>query len=217
MVSMNDTREKLLHLARQTDISRMPLREIARRLNVMHPQTIKFHLRKLSEAGLIDDALRPSVKIDNSALSSSSLIRIPIMGLVSAGPATQRADNTLRGYLRISSALLESKNYKDLFALQVVGTSMDRANVRGRPINDGDYVVVDSSKRNPKSGDYVIAVVDDLANLKRFHYDRENNQVVLLSESSQDYLPIFVHPEDSNEGLISGSVIQVVRQPSFKE
>jgi SOS-response transcriptional repressor LexA len=121
--------------------------------------------------------------------------------------------NTVQGYVRTSSALLQSRNYKDLFALNVVGTSMNRANVNGAGINNGDFVIADSSRRSPRNGDYVIAVVDELANLKRFHFDQANNQVVLISESSEDYLPIFVHPEDSNEGLISGTVVQVMRRP----
>lgn len=191
----------------------MGLRELARALEVKSPQTIKFHLKKLHEAGLLDFD-KPSVQIDKGKLGTSLLVRIPILGRVSAGPATQRADNEVCGYLRISSTLLQSKNYKDLFALKVVGTSMNKANVSGRPVNDGDYAVVDGSKRNPRNGDYVVAVVDDLANLKRFLYDKENNQIVLLSESSEDYQPIFVHPEDSNEGLISGTVIQILRQPA---
>ena len=214
MVSMNETRKKLLELARHKDISQMGLRELARVLDVKSPQTIKFHLQKLHDTGLLDFE-KPSVRIDKSKLGVSSLIRSPIMGRVSAGPATQRADNELSGYLRISSALLRSRNYKDLFALKVTGMSMNKANVGGMPVNDGDYAVVDSSKRSPRDSDYVIAVVDGLANLKRFLYDRDNNQVVLLSESSEDYLPIFVHPEDSNEGLISGTVIQIVRQPNL--
>lgn len=214
MVSMNETRDRLLQLASEKDISNMGLREIARELDVKNPQNIKFHLKKLSDAGLLDFEMRPSVKIQTNEHSTSSLIRIPILGAVSAGPATQRAENELSGFLRISSALLKTKNYKDLFALKVAGLSMNRANVNGMPINDGDYAIVDSSKRSPKDGDYVIAVVDGLANLKRFLFDKENNQVVLMSESSEDYLPIFVHPQDNNEGLISGSVVQVVRQPA---
>jgi repressor LexA len=211
---MNDTRKKLLELNHHKDISKMGLRELARELGIKNPQNIKFHLRKLSEAGLINFD-RPSVQISRSKFGSSSLIRLPILGSVSAGPATQRADNQLNGYIRISSALLESRNYKDLYALKVVGTSMNKANVSGKSINNGDYAIVDGSKRSPEDGDYVIALVDEHANLKRFLRDRENNQVVLLSESSEDYLPIFVHPEDSNEGLISGTVIQVMHQPSM--
>jgi SOS-response transcriptional repressor LexA len=208
---MDDTRNRLLQLARERDISLMGLREISRVLGVKNPQTIKYHLQKLHAAGLLEFTEKPTVQIKNIGLSK--LVRIPIMGAVSAGPATQVASNEVSGYLRISSTLLESKNYKDLYALKVVGTSMNRANVKGKPVNDGDYAIVDGSKRSPRDGEYVIAVVDDLANLKLFHLDKDNEQVVLLSQSSEDYLPIFVHPKDNNEGLISGTVVQVMRQP----
>jgi repressor LexA len=214
---MNDSRERLLQLAHQRDISDIGLRELARELGVRNPQTIKYHLQKLSDAGLLEFGERQSVQIQHSKLGSSHLIRIPIRGLVSAGPATQIASNDVNGYLRISSRLLQSKNYKDLYALRVAGTSMNRANVGGKPINDGDYAIVDASKRSPRDGDYIIATVDNLANLKRFLFDKENNQIVLLSESSEDFLPIFVHPQDSNEGLVSGTVVQVVRQPSLAQ
>jgi repressor LexA len=210
---MNETREKLMQLARHKDISGMGLREIARELGVKNPQNIKFHLQKLQQAGLLDFEKKPRTKVEKSKLSATSLVRIPIRGLVSAGPATQIASDQIEGYLNISSSLLKSRNYKELYALKVMGTSMNQADVQGKPINDGDYAVVDSSRRSPRNGDYVIAVVDDLANLKRYHLDAVNEQVVLLSESSEDYLPIFVHPSDSNENLIKGTVVQVVRRP----
>lgn len=202
-----------MQLSRHRDLSSMGLREIARELKVANPQTIKYHLNKLQEAGLIDLGDRAYIRIEKDKLGRSHLITIPVMGQVSAGPATQITSNAVSGYIKISSALLRSKNYKDLYALRVIGSSMNRANIEGEPINDGDYAIVDSSKRSPKNGDYIIATVDDLANLKRFHFDALNNQIVLLSESSEDYLPIFVHPEDSNEGLISGTVIQVMHTP----
>lgn len=210
---MNSVREKLLELASRRDISTMGLREIAREIGVKNPQTIKYHLNKLEGEDGFDQRL--SVQINKSHLGTSDLIRIPIRGTVSAGPATQLANSDVNGYLRISSALLRSKNYKELYALIVMGTSMNEANVNGKKINDGDYAIVDASKRSPKDGDYVIAVVDNLANLKRLHLDHENQQVVLLSESSESYMPIFVHPDDNNENLINGTVIQVVHQPSF--
>ncbi|HVV67147.1 MAG TPA: S24 family peptidase [Candidatus Saccharimonadales bacterium] len=212
---MTDTRTRLLQLAQLQDISGMGLRELARKLDVNNPQTIKYHLQKLHDAGLLNFAERPSVQIQKSQLGTSDLIRIPIRGSVSAGPATQLASDEVTGYLRISSALLKSRNYKDLYALKVVGTSMNRANIDGKPINDGDYAIVDGSKRSPRNNDYVVAVVDDLANLKRFFLDKENEQVVLLSESSEDYSPIFVHPQDNNERLINGTVVQVLKQPAF--
>jgi len=208
---MNNTRQQILDLSSRTDISKMGLRELARELGVKNPQTIKYHLQKIAEAQNVKE--RASVRIEKNMLGISDLIRIPIKGSVSAGPATQVVSDETRGYLRISSNLLNSKNYKDLYALIVVGTSMNRANVDGKSVNDGDYAIIDSSKRNPVNGKYVIAQVDGLANLKRFY--RDNAQVALMSESSDHYEPIFVHLDDSSENLIQGTVVQVVNTPTF--
>jgi len=189
----------------------MGLRELARELGVKNPQTIKYHLQKLAEDQELKE--RTSVQIEKNG--TSDLIRIPVKGFVSAGPATHIASDETSGYLRVSSKLLESRNYKDLYALIVSGLSMNKANVHGKPINDGDFAIVDGSKRSPTDGQYVIAQVDSLANIKKLHLDKENRQVVLLSESSEDFEPIFVHPDDNNENLIRGTVVQVIRQPRF--
>ncbi len=208
---MKNTRQELLDLSSRIDISKMGLRELAREVGVKNPQTIKYHLQKIAEAQNV--SVRASVRIEKNKLGLSDLIRIPIKGKVSAGPATQVASDETQGYLRISSNLLNSKNYKDLYALIVAGTSMNRANVDGKSVNDGDYAIVDSSKRIPINGKYVVAQVDGLANLKRFYKD--DTQVTLMSESSDHYEPIFVHLNDSSENLIQGTVIQVVNTPSF--
>jgi SOS-response transcriptional repressor LexA len=210
---MNLIQAQLLELSRRQDISSLGLREIARVLGVKNPQTIKYHMAKLQDAGLISPGV-PLQRIDKSLLGkAANLITIPIYGSVSAGPATQSAEQKVQGYIKISSTLLESRNYNDLYALRVSGMSMNRANIRGKAAEDGDYAIVDGSKRAPRNHDYVIAVVDNLANIKRLHFDQANHQVVLLSESSEDFLPIFVHPDDEREGLISGTVVQVVKRP----
>lgn len=210
---MKDTKRELLELSERVDISTMGLREIARAVGVKNPQTVKYHLQKIAEAQDLQE--RASVRIERNALGASDLVRIPIKGRVSAGPATQYATDDTQGYLRISSNLLSSRNYKDLYALMVVGTSMNRANVESNPVNDGDYAIVDASRLNPANGKYVIAQVDGLANLKRFYLDKDNGQVALMSESSDYYEPIFVHLDDSSENLIRGTVVQVVNTPSF--
>ena len=208
---MNEVRKALLELSSRKDISSMGLRELARELGVKNPQTIKYHLQRLAEDQELKE--RTSVQIEKNG--TSDLIRIPVKGFVSAGPATHIASDETSAYLRVSSKLLESRNYKDLYALIVSGLSMNKANVHGKPINDGDFAIVDGSKRSPTDGQYVIAQVDNLANIKKLHLDKENRQVVLLSESSEDFEPIFVHPDDNNENLIIGTVVQVIRQPRF--
>jgi len=80
-------------------------------------------------------------------------------------------------------------------------------------IEDGDYLIVESSSKKPKNGDIVVSVFDGLANIKKFHFDQENNRVVLISESTKDFPPIFIHEDDDFN--ITGYVTQVVKKPNL--
>jgi hypothetical protein len=61
-----------------------------------------------------------------------------------------------------------------------------------------------------KSGAFVISIKDDMANVKRFVLDRPCRQVVLMSESTNDYPPIVIHSEDLVDYLAK---TKVVRKP----
>lgn len=198
----------------------MSIREIGRRLGsnnkVLHPETVKYHWKKLFEAGelpyLYDgqtNQRRPStIDADTILGEDSQLIAIPIYGKADCGPATKVAEQDDLGTLRISSKLLRTKDYGALFALQASGKSMNKAVIDGRAINDGDFVIVDSRLNTPRNGECVVAVVDGLANIKKFY--REQNRIALLSESTDNFNPIFIHPSDQSDGLIVGKVVQVV-------
>ena len=207
---MNEIRDQILKLSLQKDISDMGLREIARKINPEqppNPQTIKYHLKVLRDRNEITVS-RPVNRIQKKRLGTSDLVRIPLMGTVSAGPATQIADSEINEYIHISSSLLQSKNHKDLFALKVVGESMNNL------VSNGDYIVVDRSKRSPKDGDRVVAKLDDdLVTLKKFVKDNGNKQIVLVSESKEDFSPIFVDPSDDKGDLIQGTFIQALHMP----
>jgi SOS-response transcriptional repressor LexA len=209
---MHPIQKQLLELSQKHDLSQMGLREIARIISVNNPQTVKYHLSRLVASGLLKSHDQ-TFMIQKNVIGHSDLISIPILGTANAGPATHFAENRIEGYLRVSSALLPQRNYKDLYALRITGSSMNMAKLNGEPVRQGDYVVVDSAQRSPLSGEYVIAVVDGLANIKKFFIDVAHNQIALLSESTQDFSPIFIHPDDEREGLISGKVIHVIRKP----
>lgn len=89
---------------------------------------------------------------------------------------------------------------------------MNRAEIGNRKIEDGDFVIVDSQKRSVTSGEVVLAVIDGRATIKRFIDDRANGQIVLMADSSFDYAPIYLHPDDDFH--ISGKAIAVIKRPS---
>lgn len=208
---MHPTQVKILNLCLANNLGSLTLRQIGEIVGESHPQKIRHHLDKLIERGLIkyDKDTKKITVIKKYALDNK-LITIPIMGAANCGPALAIASNYIEGYIKVSASLLGSKT-KSVFALEASGDSMNNANVNGKTIDDGDYVLVDSSYRNPQNGDYVVSIIDGMANIKRFYQDEENQQILLLSESTNKYPPIFISLNEAGEYLVSGRVIQVIK------
>ncbi|MCX6713095.1 MAG: S24 family peptidase [Candidatus Vogelbacteria bacterium] len=154
--------------------------------------------------------------IRRGADKTSNFVNIPVLGAADCGPASQVAEAQPQGYLKISKKILKSG--KGIFAVRAHGHSMNRAKVRGsgqteKTIEDGDYVLIDSKYVNPKNGDYVLSVVDGLANIKKYVEDRENEQILLLSESTQSFPPIYIHWNEAGECVVNGKVVEVIKRP----
>ena len=88
---------------------------------------------------------------------------------------------------------------------------MNRAEVNDKRIEDGDYIIVNSGDTDVKTGDVVLAIVDNRATVKKYIDDRANGQIVLVAESSSDYEPIYLHEDD--DFTISAKVIGVIKKP----
>ncbi len=206
----------ILNLSKRLDLGAMSLRQIAKLIGVDNrPQIVKHHLLQLGKAGLmqvnLDEGIIKPVKRGFSPSTSSNLVySLPIVGSANCGPATVFADQRIEGYLKVSSSMLPRKK-QDLYVLVADGPSMNQAEVRaGVTINDGDYVIVDKSNVNPKNQDIVVAVIDDMATIKRYKEDRANGRIVLEAESTDKFLPIFIHEGD--DFVISGKVIDVIKK-----
>jgi SOS-response transcriptional repressor LexA len=98
-----------------------------------------------------------------------------------------------------------------LYAIKADGSSMNRAGIKGKHIEDGDYVIVDKNDTDVKTGDVILAIIDGKATVKKFVDDRVNGQIVLVAESSADYAPIHLHEDD--DFAISGKVVGVIKRP----
>ncbi len=209
---MNPIQEKLIELSQKHNIKKMGLRHIGRLIGIEHPQTIKYHLQKL---GLLDGSKkqRPDVKkIIIQKKPKQELISVPILGLANCGDATMFADSKVEGNLMLSSKLLSCRDSRNLFAVRAVGSSMNQANVNGKNIDDGDYVVVDGKDNDVKTGDYVLSVIAGLANIKKIVKDDSQKQIALISESKQFFPPIYLHLDDLNDYIVNGKVVDVIKE-----
>ena len=93
--------------------------------------------------------------------------------------------------------------------MRAEGNSLNRASIDGKNVESGDFVLVDSESTLPRDGDYIVSVIDGMANIKKYLLDKKNSRIALLSESTQEYSPIFIH--ESDDFKISGKIIEVVK------
>jgi repressor LexA len=141
---------------------------------------------------------------------TSQLFSIPIVGTANCGPAEIFAEQNLQGFLRVSSKLVGRARPKGLYAIKTDGYSMNRAEVNGKQIDDGDYVIVDGENKTARNGDIVVAIIDNKATIKRIIFDKTNDQIVLRADSSFDYDPIYLHTDD--DFTLSGKVVGVIKK-----
>ena len=218
---MHPIQEKLLNLSKETNLALVSLREMAAAIGLPaeSPQKIKHHLQQLEKKGFftIDRAhglmekakLRPGLA-SGLLTEASSLFSIPIVGTANCGPATLYAEQNFEGFLRVSGRLLGRASPAGLYAIKTNGSSMNRAEIAGKKIDDGDYVIIDSNRKDVRDNDIVLAIIDNKATIKRFIDDRANGQVILKADSSHDYDPIYLHPDD--DFLINGKAVAVIKK-----
>lgn len=219
---MHPIQEKLLALSRSQNLAELSLRSMAERIGMPResPQKIKHHLLQLQKRGFLTlDRVKGVMARTESKPAwvrglldaKARLFSIPIVGTANCGPATLFAEQNVRGFLRVSSGLIGKSKPAGLYAIKADGCSMNRAEIRGRHIEDGDFIIIDSEDRDAKTGDVVVAIIDNKATVKKFIVDRENGQIVLMAQSSLDYEPIYLHEDD--EFTISGKAVSVVKRP----
>jgi len=215
---IHPTQQKLLRLAQQRKLSGLSLRDIGGLVGDRSPQKIKHHLQQLEKKGLLRiDRIKGVIEqpkrgwIDGFLKKGRRLLQIPIVGVANCGPAELLAQENVVGYLRVSSSLLHRRTNDGLFAVRADGFSMNQTPIDGKSIDDGDYVIVNGNDRTPHEGEVILSIIDGAANIKRFHVDKVNNQLVLRSDSNKEFAPIYIHPHD--DFFVNGKVIGVIKNP----
>lgn len=203
---MHPIQKKLTELSQTYDLNALGLRQIARMIGETHPQKVKHHMQQLG--------ILPPVSGTRASAAQSRLISIPLIGKANCGVATVYADAQASSeVIQVSRRILPAAA-ENLFALQAVGDSMNAADIHGDSIEDGDYVVIDPNYKAFDNGDYVVSIINGMANIKKFTKDAEGKRIMLLSESTQSYPPIYIHPDDMAYYQASGKVIAVLKSPT---
>jgi len=205
---MHQIQEKILELSKTKDVLSLGLRPLGREIGVDKPQLVKHHLLQLQKKGLIKAKSREDIRqvLQHISKQQPEIVQIPVVGVANCGPATLLADERVEKYIMISESLLKKKN--NTFALVAKGDSMNKANIGGNNIEENDYVLIDGDQRNPAPGDYILSIIGNCANIKKYARTKDGN-IALLSESDSKYAPIYI--SDDDEYIVNGKAIQVIK------
>ena len=197
----------------------MRLSELRSLTGAKHLQQIKHHRNMLIRKGLIPGPEQSRHATSQSKIlgDNSKLINIPILGSVNAGVASLYAEGRVEDHLRVSSEKLPIEHRKTLYALKAVGDSMNKASIGpdSLSVEEGDYVIADGNEYSPQSGDYVVSLINGMANIKKLVMDEKNHQILLVSESERDYPPIILDIGDQMDYLAQSQVLHVVKVPEY--
>jgi len=211
IIVVNSAQKTILELARTRDVGKLTLREIGLIIGVSHPQTVKYHLDTLIKRGLLHKNNTGSIRVVDPNQETNGLIQVPILGSANCGQALVYADSDIKGFLPVSPNILNQRSYDDLFCVIASGSSMNAADINGKNIVDGDYVI--AKKLNPfeyKQGDYVVVSFEGMANIKKFTKNEEQGYIALQSESWDQLPPIYITGEDVERLQVHGKVIKVL-------
>lgn len=171
--------------------------EIAQEMGFKSPNAAEEHLRALARKGAIEMFPGTSRGI---RLPISEQLGLPIVGQVAAGSPIL-AEESIADYCDIPRDLFSPRAD---YLLAVKGTSMIDVG-----IYEDDLLAVHKTDR-ARSGDIVVARVDDEVTVKRLETSRSKHKVTLIAENP-DFDPIVVDLRD-RAFAIEGISVGVIRR-----
>ncbi|NCU31169.1 hypothetical protein EOM57_05195 [Candidatus Saccharibacteria bacterium] len=206
---MHQVQQKLLDIAKLGNIENLRRVDLVEMVNCEYPSQITHHLNQLVKRG---DLVRKDGRLVPALKTNAGLLLIPVMGEADCGEATKYADGRLVDNLAVSPSMLQPKLSDKLYALVARGDSMNRAEVGGKTIEDGDYIIIEKHDNyTPKDGDIIVSIIAGLANVKRLRRDNARQRILLLSESHRqsDFAPIIISEND--DFAVEGRVVDVIK------
>jgi SOS regulatory protein LexA len=186
------------------------LSEMERALGITRRAVVK-HLQALEKKGLINRSPSTRGITLRETQTGQMFIDVNILGYANAGAPMVIAQEQQLGYLRIKRNILPVT--KDLFALMIRGDSMNKREVEGGKLEDGNFALI-ARKAEVRNGDVVLAIIDNCATIKT--YKRDRNIIVLYPESTNlRHQPFYLDASEESENDIYGKVIAVLSNPTY--
>src|SRR5512142_319619 len=186
------------------------IREIGESCGISSTSVVNYYLDQLERSGHIERDRKISRGLRVTGQSPiGELFRVPVLGRIVAGMPIMIPDSDFRTFspdesIEIASSLMPSREKgKELFALEVQGTSMIDAMV-----NDG-VIVVMRPTQDAKNGDMVAVWLPDRSEttLTYFYKERDGYR---LQPANPTFKPIMLKKDAPLE--IKGKVVMVIRK-----
>ncbi|MCH2189086.1 hypothetical protein MK079_04645 [Candidatus Gracilibacteria bacterium] len=145
-----------------------------------------------------------SIRLGSQGMLESTF-NVPILGYANAGTPLMDAVETDYGSLPISKSFV-SGDTKKYFVLKIEGTSMNAYEINGKTIENGSYVLVDTSETSLNNSDAFVFVVNGAATIKK--YKKDGNTIYLLPVSHDEYHHPIILSESDRIG-VNGKVVDV--------
>lgn len=123
-------------------------------------------------------------------------VEVPLLGTIACG-VPFLAEQNIKTRIPISAKMLRP-NYQ-YFLLHALGDSMNKAG-----INDGDLVLI-RQQQTAENGDKVVALIDDEATIKEFHYG--GDMIILKPKSTNSkHQPIILTKDFKIQGVVEKAI-----------
>ena len=174
------------------------LEDVRKKLGYSNISSVQRHTEALKNKEYLSESRRLSLP------TSESKIQIPLVGNVACGAPLLAMEN-IEAYILIDSKIILGRpdNY---FFLRAVGDSMNSTNIRGKTIDDGDYVLV-RKQNTADSGKRIVALIGDDATIKKMV--EKDGHVELVPESTNNANKSIIMFEDF---AIQGIVVNVIKK-----
>ncbi|HOV30049.1 MAG TPA: transcriptional repressor LexA [Candidatus Dojkabacteria bacterium] len=184
--------------------------ELQQELGISTKRGVVAHLLALEKKGYIFRTGEPRgihmVEKDDEIVYDY-LVGIPVLGYANAGIPLVSAEQENIGVLKVDRNIVGHRD--DLFSLIVKGDSMDLAEIDGKKIENGSYIIVQKNNE-VEDGDIVVAIIDNCATVKRF---KKTDDMIILYPDSTNPLNQPIYIDMNTDLLINGKVIKVLESP----
>lgn len=173
------------------------LEEVRKTLAYSNTSSVQRHTDALKKKGYLRDVRGLEITSD------AQKVQVPLVGNVACGAPLLAIEN-IEAYILVDKNTVRNTP-NDYFFLRAIGDSMNKTNIQGKTIEDGDYVLV-KTQNSAEYGNRVVALIGDEATIKK--YMPSDNSVVLHPESSNPANKPIIMLEDF---AIQGVVVDVVK------